>query len=217
DAHAVAERILAQREFHSVKSQSWVDQQKARFWAAVNRMLYRLFGSAASWNGWKFVVYTIVGSVFVFFVWWIWRILQRGAPEQLSLEGTPAISDKHPAQWLAEARSAAERGQWREAVHLGYWAGISSLEAQGLWRPDRARTPREYLRLLGKQSSLFPSLLTLTRHLERIWYGGFPPPAAAFTTPLRPPYAPRCRGSTDPPHPAIPPPRPPPLPRPPPS
>ena len=70
---------------------------------------------------------------------------------------------------MEASRAAAERGDWREAVHLAYWAGISFLEAQGLWRPDRARTPREYLRLLPPANTARPALQALTRSFEQIW------------------------------------------------
>src|SRR5205807_6946990 len=81
-----------------------------------------------------------------------------------------AVSAKEWAIWLAEARAAAAKGEWRDAVHLAYWAGISFLERQGLWRPDRARTPREYLRLLSSSSEHRETLTALTRIFELAWY-----------------------------------------------
>jgi hypothetical protein len=72
---------------------------------------------------------------------------------------------------MQEARLAAEGGNWRDAIHLGYWCGISFLEAQELWRPDTARTPREYLRLLPSASEHRKTLGTLTRTFELVWYG----------------------------------------------
>jgi hypothetical protein len=72
---------------------------------------------------------------------------------------------------MAEARAAADRGNWREAIHLAYWCGVSFLEAQGMWRPDYARTPREYLRLLPSSSQHHPPLAALTRSFEVVWYG----------------------------------------------
>ena len=57
------------------------------------------------------------------------------------------------------------------AVNLAYWGGISFLEESGMWRPDQARTPREYLRLLPADSQHRATLSTLTRQLEVTWYG----------------------------------------------
>jgi hypothetical protein len=72
---------------------------------------------------------------------------------------------------MNDARLAADRGNWRDAIHLGYWCGISFLEAQGLWRPDTARTPREYLRLMPSASEHRETLSRLTRTFELVWYG----------------------------------------------
>lgn len=74
--------------------------------------------------------------------------------------------------WLEEARQLAGEGHWREAIHRVYWVAIFRLEARGAWRPDRTRTPREYLELLGPHSASNRDLLQLTRCLERFWYGG---------------------------------------------
>jgi hypothetical protein len=80
------------------------------------------------------------------------------------------VSAKEWAIWLAEARAAAANREWRDAIHLAYWAGISFLERQGMWKPDRARTPREYLRLLSSSSEHRETLTALTRIFELAWY-----------------------------------------------
>ncbi len=41
-----------------------------------------------------------------------------------------------------------------------------------MWPADRARTPREYLRLLPAADPRLENLTTLTRSFERTWYGG---------------------------------------------
>ena len=74
--------------------------------------------------------------------------------------------------WMMEAKAAAAAGSWRDAIHLSYWAGISFLEGRGVWHPDRARTPREYLRLLPSSAEYHKPLAALTRQFEMIWYGG---------------------------------------------
>ena len=79
--------------------------------------------------------------------------------------------DQAPAAWLDEARREAAGANWRNAVRLTYWSGIAFMEAQGAWRPDRARTPREYTRLLPPSSEHAPTLSALTRVFERVWYG----------------------------------------------
>jgi hypothetical protein len=90
------------------------------------------------------------------------------------------VSAKEWSAWLAEARAEAEAGNWANAIHLAYWAGISLLEAQGAWRPDKARTPREYLRLLAATDEHHPTLTALTHGFEIVWYGGHPANQDAF-------------------------------------
>ena len=55
---------------------------------------------------------------------------------------------------------------------MAYWCGIAFLEDKGAWRPDRSRTPREYLRVLGAAHEHRPVLQSLTRELEHVWYAG---------------------------------------------
>jgi hypothetical protein len=77
------------------------------------------------------------------------------------------------------ARDAAGRGDYRMAVHCAYWAGIARLQDLGALAPDRAKTPREYLRALEKSKWIVPesvatrqqALALLTSRLEKIWYG----------------------------------------------
>jgi Domain of unknown function (DUF4129) len=49
-----------------------------------------------------------------------------------------------------------------------------------MWRPDSARTPREYLRLLPSASEYRPALADLTRGFELVWYGTQPADSRAF-------------------------------------
>jgi hypothetical protein len=46
------------------------------------------------------------------------------------------------------------------------------MESRGAWRADRARTPREYLELIDRQSPPGNDLAQLTKALEQFWYGG---------------------------------------------
>jgi hypothetical protein len=112
---------------------------------------------------------------------WLWRWLRRSSfvNEPTEREVMPfAPSAKPWRQWLAEARSAHEQGDFRNAIHLAYWAAVSKLEAAGKWPPDRARTPREYVALLPRNGSLRSVLQGITRGFEVAWYGYKPPDAS---------------------------------------
>ena len=76
--------------------------------------------------------------------------------------------------WAQEARSAAARGEFREAIRLIYGAAVLALGEAGAWQVDRSRTHREYVRLLPADSRRRPHLITLTDCFERVWYGRVP-------------------------------------------
>jgi hypothetical protein len=171
---------LSRHEFGAVRGPNWWDRIKARLYDLIERAIGSLFRSASNWSGTKYVIYSIAAFIIVLFGLWLWRMLTPTASDVPFELTAPAVSDKHWSIWLQESRGAAERGSWRDAVHLAYWAAISFLEAQGLWRPDRARTPREYLRLLPPNIDKRPSLQALTREFERTWYAQQPASAAEY-------------------------------------
>ena len=106
----------------------------------------------------RILVYSLLGIAMLVLALWLYRSLRRGAATERVVPPVLPVSAKEWTVWMAEAREAALRGNWRDAIHLSYWAGISFLEIAGMWRPDRARTPREYLRLLPSASEYQPAL-----------------------------------------------------------
>ena len=173
-ARRMLDAILAGREYHNVAhGQSPFQKLKEMLLQWTIRVLSRLFRAAAAHPQLsKVLLWTIIGLVTLGFVVWMYFLLRRTAREEYVYPRNGDMllpSLKHWQQWLREARSAAERSDWREAVHLAYWSAISFLESAGAWKPDRARTPREYLRLLNDGSRREP-LEALTRRFEFIWY-----------------------------------------------
>jgi hypothetical protein len=142
-----------------------------------NALLTMMKASArAPWLG-RLLVWGFIAAVCTALVWGLlqmqrrWRI--RLVPEDRN--PAPGAASAIPWQlWLEDARRAAAAGLWREAIHFLYWASISRLESKRLWPADRARTPREYLALVAPDDPRQPSLDTLTRSFERVWYGGRP-------------------------------------------
>lgn len=120
----------------------------------------------------KVFVWTVCGLVVVLIGWRLVRwAMEEGPPETAREYILFAPSAKSWTQWMQEAREARERGDLRDAVHLSYWAAISYLESSGAWRPDNARTPREYLRLIARDNPARSALLEITRKFEVTWYG----------------------------------------------
>ena len=175
-ARRAADHILAQPEFRTVTQDSllqrWLSKLVDWVYSLINS-IYRV-GTDKPWilTLIEWSLFTIaVAAVLV----WCFRVMKR---QQLAIQFETATTD---AVWRAEsdnwaelARAQAAAGEWREAVHSLYWATIVMLEGRKFWRPNRARTPREYLRLLEPNSPRQQSLGGLTGIFERIWYGNRP-------------------------------------------
>jgi hypothetical protein len=163
--------ILARPEFRKVHGETWWDRVEQRIAAWVMRVLERIFGSSAIPVIGKVTVCSIIAIAVLLLSLWILRSMRRGAKVESVVPQSLSVSAKQWRTWMTEAQAAAASGKWRDAIHLAYWAGISFLEEAGMWRPSRARTPREYLRLLPRDSQYAGHLSELTRRFEVVWYG----------------------------------------------
>lgn len=162
--------ILSRPEFGDVRGPNWLDHLKLRIIDFLIRILRRMFGSTSIPTISKYFVYGLMAVALLALLYIAYRTIWRGQEVAEVIPRDLPVSAKEWAIWLQEARAAAAKGDWRDAVHLAYWAGISFLERQGFWKPDRARTPREYLRLLSSSSDKRETLATLTRIFELTWY-----------------------------------------------
>jgi uncharacterized protein DUF4129 len=163
--------ILARSEFRNVHGQTWLDRLKQRLTELLIRLLGRMFASSAIPVISDILVYSLIGGAVLGLAYWMYRSVRDSARLETIMPVSVPVSAKEWPIWIADARAAAARGEWADAIHLAYWGGISFLEAQGSWRADRARTPREYLRLLPATSAHQPTLRALTMRLEGVWYG----------------------------------------------
>jgi len=167
--------ILSRREFRRVHPPSLKETLLGKLYHRLARLLDRIRFQNATFNVLQAIVYFLVGAALMLLVFWTVNRLRRKEDEAPPREIVPfSPSAKSWRAWLAEARNNAEKQDWRNAIHLAYWAGISFLESGGAWKPNRARTPREYLRLLSTRNSNYPSLSALTRKFEIVWYGDRP-------------------------------------------
>lgn len=171
DRRIKLENILARREFRNVHGQTWFDRLKQRVNELLLRWLGRMFSASVIPVISDVVVYGLIILAVLALAYWMYRSLKESARLETIMPVAVPVSAKQWPIWIAEARAAAARGDWRDAIHLAYWGGISFLEVQGVWRPDVARTPREYLRLLPATSDHQPALRALTMRLESVWYG----------------------------------------------
>lgn len=162
--------ILAKPEYRHATGPGWKERLEDWIKALLFRALGRIFEHVPGMItflrllAWGLVLLGLALLMRYLFQ----RLKESGAgpviPDQL------AISARHWADWRGEAEQAAKAGDWRGAIHFAYWAAISYLEQQGHWAPDRARTPREYLRLISRDGGRRDILLKLTRKFEYVWY-----------------------------------------------
>jgi hypothetical protein len=178
DARDRFERILRRREFAGEHGPSQLDLLKARISRWITEQILKLFShlhlGAAAGNA---LAWTIVGLAFLALCLWVFRSLTgRSRLVDTSTAGAAEATDSR--LWAKEALAAAERGDYREAVHCAYWAAVVHLESLGLLKHDHARTPRESLRLLDPHPNEQKLLREFTYVFELIWYGYRPASAA---------------------------------------
>jgi hypothetical protein len=182
DARAALDQILKRREFGAVRPPSQWDLLRERINAWLMRTLGRLFENIGRHPlGAKLLFWLILFAVVGWLAMMLVRFwLGRARMDELRSVGEVAFA-RSWQEWIRAAREAAARGDFREAVHSVYWAGIAHLEDDGTISRDRTRTPREHLQLVAKavaEAAAAPqmsrqrdSLAALTALFERVWYG----------------------------------------------
>lgn len=179
--------ILAGREYQGVSQSS----ARERFLEWLENWLAQIFGHLAKFGArspWLVVALRalLLGVLCVGLVWALVRIERRSrlrlVPDMPPAANAPSAREWQ--LWFQDAQRMAAQGQWRDAIHFLYWASISRLESKRMWPADRARTPREYLRLFPAADARKDSLTALTRSFERTWYGGREADATEFDAAL---------------------------------
>ncbi len=179
-ARAKLDGILARSEFAHTHQQNWWEKIRARvndiLFNALIRILRRVGGQTSLGY---ILLWLAICAAAILIAYWIFRRWFRAARgEEMALQAAAAPS-RSWQEWIFAAREAAGHGDYRMAVQCAYWAGIARLQDLGALAPDRAKTPREYLRALSKSKLVLPetlatrqqALASLTSRFEKIWYG----------------------------------------------
>jgi hypothetical protein len=179
-ARVKLDAILAGRDYARTGQPTWWDKLRDRineiFSTALQRLLAKVGGQKSLGYA---LLWIAICTVAILVAHWIFRHWFRAARvAEMALQSLELpVRSWH--EWIFAAREAANRSDYRAAVHCAYWAGITRLQDAGALAPDRAKTPREYLRALSK-SRVFQAeaivgqehaLAALTSRLEKIWYG----------------------------------------------
>lgn len=175
-----AQQILARREFGGIGAPNPRNLLRRKINEWITRLFVWLFGGLGRHPiATETFFWLIVAAVVGWLAMMLFRFWARSAKLE-SIEKIATVAFRRPWQeWIRAAREAAARGDFREAVHSTYWAGVSRLETLGALAPDPSRTPRESLRVLGDPAANVilattqqrESLAALTACLERVWYG----------------------------------------------
>jgi hypothetical protein len=180
DAETNLKKILNRAEFREATGPSPWDLARARinrwFLDHIIKLLNRLHISQKTGNAIAWVVLFL--AVLALFCA-IYRWLTHSAKSTDLHEEAEAMPGD-ARRWIQEALAAADGGDFREAVHCAYWASVAHLEDMRMLPRDRARTPRESLRLLELYPKEQGVLQTITRNFELIWYGYRPVSAAEW-------------------------------------
>jgi hypothetical protein len=179
-AKIALDKILAQPEYHRNGAPSWWDRMRAQLNQMILDALSRIFRNIGSQKtlGQVLLWLGICAAAVLIAVAMFRRWIRSARLEEMALESA-AIPARSWQQWIYASRAAADRRDYRLAIHCAYWAGISRLQDQGTVPPDHAKTPREYLRSLSKSKLIFPethaaryqALSAMTSRLENTWYG----------------------------------------------
>lgn len=176
---AELDKILSRPEFAGVRPPSAWELMRQRIVNWLLRFIGGIFGTFARYplGGtilfWLIIVAAVAGIAALLFRFFANRDRMTALPAK-----TTAVPGRTWQEWVRAAREAARAGNYREAVHSAYWAGIARLEDLGVVPKDRTKTPREYLRLvvepalgeLAAPATHREPLAALTRRLETVWY-----------------------------------------------
>lgn len=173
--HDALRMILASPDFPKPQPPSLWQRLRDQFSAWLSSRLNRLGAGLSSthWISQILLIVVVVASCGGLLLWFSRATRRQRSMIARNRDGTgnAQVSISDWQLWLTEAHQLATQKQWRVAIHRLYWAAIAAMEARGAWRPDSARTPREYLALVDPASGSKDDLLQLTRSLERFWYG----------------------------------------------
>lgn len=178
-ARAQLEKILSRREFATMSGPSAFDRLLQRISRWIERLLSKILGHVRlSLQMGNIFAWSAIVLAFVLLAIWVMRYLQRRSQQDaLNLRGAAPLPTGS-RNWVKAALAAAQRGEYREAIHCAYWAGVARIEELGALPEDRSRTPRESLRLLKPDNTHRAPLTRLTQRFELVWYGNRPATAA---------------------------------------
>jgi Domain of unknown function (DUF4129) len=202
DARPALDKILADSRFHAVRQPSAWELWRQRVNAWLLRQVQKLVLAVARHPiGAKFVFWLVLVGAVALIAFVIYRVFMRNDRIDSLHPETVRMRSRSWQEWIRAAREFAGRGDYREAIHATYWAGIKRLQDANALPLDRAKTPREYLRALvaprapeqESNEKYKDPLAKLTTNLELAWYANRRAGSAEFADTLQQAEALGCR------------------------
>lgn len=169
----VAAGVLARKEFQRYASDNAFARLRRRITDWIVSMWDRLGGNRlGTREATTVIAWVTAAAALVALSWWLVASLLRTS-DRGGLSLTPPAARRRSARaWAQQAAAASDP---RELVRCAYRAAVVSLEEEGAWRPDEARTPREHVRLLPVAHARRPIFADVARRFEEVWFGAKAP------------------------------------------
>lgn len=172
---ASLEQILSQEEFQWAEAEEEEAGQGNDWLARILEFLDRIFNVEVNVGGQTLgnligIVSAVVLAVALFFAL-RGLFLDFVVERELGEEGVYEDELLTAETALKRAQTLSTGGDYRMAVRYLYLSTLLILEERGLFRYDRAKTNREYLRSLKERPELAAILQDVVEVFDRVWYG----------------------------------------------
>ncbi len=178
--------ILNRQEFRGVRGPTWFDRlrNQALYWIIkfLDAVSGRFRGHPQGAR--MFLWCAVIVAVGLSLIWLARLLLYRRAAVSSLEQSVSPMKESTSTDLLRQALAAARRENFRDAIRLAYWAAVHRLQEAGVWKMDRTRTHREYLRMIPAGHPDRAAVSEITSSFERVWYGGRAAAGEDFRTAL---------------------------------
>ncbi|MEA5468624.1 DUF4129 domain-containing protein [Spirulina sp. 06S082] len=133
----------------------------------------------------KGIFWLVVVSLSVWVLWVLWQLLEPylytafKSPGQSQQTRGKIIKEVSASIWVARAKKAQERGNYREACICLYMAMLQRLDETGIAPHQPSRTDGEYLQIVGELPKPEPYQILLATH-QALCFGNTEPTRSLF-------------------------------------
>lgn len=184
EVNAALARVYARPEFATVETSGLV-RALADLWAAVRHWVGAQLMRLLPESSLSIATVALIALALILAVWAAFALI--GSLDRARADSTGAgvalqvRPRENAAFWEDAARSAAARGEFRDAALALYLAAVLRLEQRGVLRYESGKTPGQYRREARREASIAPVFDRFIRHLLPVAFGAREPAADAFS------------------------------------